>query len=203
MTEELRPRPILVQEKVAQRLSNKVYLDRYQCPNCNQDRLARAVDVKKHFSCKKCGNESKVKHGYRRKKNTHPLYVKWEHMKQRCYDPNHSSYCDYGGRGIKVCDEWQTFQGFMSWALIPMWQPGTQIDRIDVNGDYTPSNCRWATVQENSQNRRSNVLNADIVRRMLALYDTGRFTQRAISELFGCSQATVSNVLNRRSWSNV
>ena len=79
----------------------------------------------------------------------------WSGMKQRCYNPNNKSYHYYGGKGIKVCDEWkEDFQAFYDWAMSNGYKEGLTIDRIDVNGNYEPSNCRWVTQKQNNENRR-------------------------------------------------
>lgn len=83
-------------------------------------------------------------------------YSAWQAMKKRCCEPNHRSYKHYGGRGITVCDRWQTFDNF--YADMGEQPPGHTLDRIDVNGNYEPSNCRWATAHEQSRNRRTNRL---------------------------------------------
>ena len=83
----------------------------------------------------------------------------WANMCTRCNNPNSPRYADYGGRGIVVCEEWRhTFALFEKWALENGYSDNLTIDRIDVNGDYTPENCRFVTYIENNQNRRDNVL---------------------------------------------
>ena len=86
----------------------------------------------------------------------HPLYHKWLGIKRRCYDANDSSYKRYGGRGIKMCEEWlYSFQSFFEWSLKNGWKEGLQIDRINNNGNYEPNNCRYVTPKENCNNRSS------------------------------------------------
>lgn len=87
------------------------------------------------------------------------LWQIYECMKMRCSNPNDKRYDCYGGRGIKVCDEWKNnSSAFFDWALSHGYKDDLQIDRIDNNGDYEPSNCRFVTLQENCRNRSSNVL---------------------------------------------
>ena len=86
------------------------------------------------------------------------LYSIYNWMKRRCYGENEPRYKDYGGRGIKVCDEWLNeehgFDSFVSWALSNDYSDELTIDRIDVDGDYSPNNCRWFTAAEQNINKR-------------------------------------------------
>lgn len=86
------------------------------------------------------------------------LYGVWSCMKSRCYTVTDHAYKNYGGRGIKICDEWRyDYIAFYNWSLSAGYKQGLSIDRIDVNGDYEPSNCRWADAATQSRNKRNNV----------------------------------------------
>ena len=87
------------------------------------------------------------------------LYYVWHSMKQRCSNPNDKAYPNYGGRGIKVCTEWEhDYLAFKKWAMGNGYKPGLWIERVDNSKDYSPNNCRWETPKQQQRNKRTNVL---------------------------------------------
>jgi hypothetical protein len=86
------------------------------------------------------------------------IYTVWSSMKSRCNNPKHHAFMHYGGRGITVCDDWNDVYSFCQWAFANGYEEGLSLDRIDNNGNYEPSNCRWATHKEQHRNQRNNRL---------------------------------------------
>lgn len=87
------------------------------------------------------------------------LYKLWDAMKGRCYRKGAGNYLKYGGRGITVCDEWRyNFLSFRDWSLENGYDDTLSLDRIDVNGNYEPSNCRWVTMKDQQNNKRNTKL---------------------------------------------
>lgn len=117
------------------------------------------------------------------------LYTIWIGMKQRCNYKKHRHYKRYGGRGIKVCAEWEhDFEAFREWAMQNGYSEDLTIDRINVDGNYEPSNCRWATYETQSNNTSSN---------HFLIFKGETHTISEWSKLLGIPKSTIHNRLKR------
>lgn len=138
------------------------FLDDVGMPPSAKHCLTR-IDNSKNFTpdnvkwATKANNRGHTPHNKSHGMTESKEYFAWVHMKGRCNNPKNEKYPNYGGRGIKVCDRWESsFESFLS----DMGEAPTKkhtIDRIDVNGDYCPDNCRWATFKEQSLNKTNSV----------------------------------------------
>lgn len=126
--------------------------------DCGQMHTARADSLKSGL-VKSCGCLSREQAAARQRKHglahKDPLYTVWKGMRERCANPRQKHWHRYGGRGIRVCAEWDDFMSFRAWALSHGWQRGLQVDRIDNDGCYSPDNCRIVTCKENNDHRNS------------------------------------------------
>ena len=150
----------------------------YHCIcDCGEERdvLRRNLIVGKQISCGCYAREINAKRMKTHGKSNSPLYKVWNAMRDRCKNPNNKSYKTYGAEGKKVCDEWQKFKPFYDWAMSHGYKQGLQIDRIDTNGNYEPSNCRFVQQIENENNRR------DTKR---VVYNNKEYTLRQLADEF-------------------
>ncbi len=137
------------------RLSNNQYgSSQWLCQcNCGKETVVLGCDLTGNKT-KSCGC-LRIQHGHNTALKKSKIYIVWGHIIQRCTNLNDKDYHNYGGRRIAVCHRWRKFKNF----LIDMGEPPTKqhsIDRINNNGNYCKSNCRWATPKQQARNRKSN-----------------------------------------------
>lgn len=132
---------------------------------------------------------TQLKHGHAKKGTQRtPTYRTWQAMKARCYNEKAKDFKNYGGRGIKVCDEWHLFENFL--AYMGDRPEGMTLDRIDTDKWYTPENCRWATKITQARNTRANCI---------VIFNDKEITQAEFAEMVDLNQATISYRL-RKGW---
>jgi len=149
------------------------------------------------------------------------LYKVWCNMQNRCTNPDHEQYKNYGGRGIRVCDEWDQFDPFRAWALSCGYGIGLTIDRRDNDGDYCPTNCRWVSREENAKNRGRKEtarrqpkprrgrptgirnakarFSAELVRKLRASDKSGRWWARKLN----CAHSIIQNIRSGQTYRDV
>ncbi len=125
--------------------------------DCGNTKIVRGTQLR----CKgtqSCGCLHKDKLRERQTKYNVPrrLYGIWYNMIERCENPSHNYYRNYGGRGITVCEEWHNPYNFFEWAIAHGYEKYLTIDRMNYNGNYEPSNCRWVTLKEQQNNKSTN-----------------------------------------------
>lgn len=135
------------------------YMFPYTCEVCMRQKRVRYDQLKTKLWPLVCGDCRRIQSGRNNQTHGHAgkrwskTYQTWTAMKSRCSNPNDDHWEQYGGRGITVCEDWRTFEGFLrDMGERPAMRT---LDRIDVDGNYEPSNCRWATVAEQNLNRRA------------------------------------------------
>ena len=180
--------------KVIKRIENKNYGSRscvqYLC-KCDCGNLVKVIAQRlRSGETKSCGCYKKEIVETHKQSGTR-LYVIWSDMIQRCKNPNNTYYHIYGGKGICVCEEWTNFESFYKWAIDNGYNDNLTIDRIDGNGNYEPSNCRWATQKEQQNNKCNN---------HLIIFNGKTQTMKQWAEELGISYTTLSNRINKSKW---
>jgi hypothetical protein len=174
--------------------SDKDNKARWMCLcDCGQEKVALGANLGKHTNSCGCLHKERARTGSIRR--THglrytPEYGIWASMRRRCTDPNVKSYSEYGGRGIKVCERWHSFENFIS-DMGQRPSPKHSIERRDNNGNYDPSNCKWATKVEQLYNKRNTIL---------INYKGSKITVQEARKIAGISAKTIRRRL-RDGWS--
>lgn len=158
---------------------------------CGGEKIVQCYNLTKGYTTS-CGCEHRrmlerrnTKHG----KCGTRTYYSWQAMLKRCLNPAEPAFPGYGGRGITVCDRWMTFENF--YADMGECPPRLTLDRKDVNGNYEPSNCRWATAVEQANNRRNN---------LVLIYNGSAKTAKQIADEAGVGYKTFTERIGR-GWS--
>jgi len=182
---------LLVLERAETRYGQTMWL--CQC-DCGNTHIAAATHLKRDIThscgCLRAITAKRVnsKHGQFGTR----LYNTWSGMKDRCDNPKSKDYANWGGRGIALCDEWQSFEPFYEWAMSNGYNEKLQIDRKDNEKGYSPDNCRWTTIKVQANNRRGN---------FNITFNGETHTLSQWSEIIGIKQGTLRRRLRVNKWS--
>lgn len=127
-------------------------------------------------------------------------YVSWQHMIRRCTKPTDRSYVYYGGRGIRVCARWMSFENF--YADMGDRPVGTSIGRGEVDGNYAPANCCWKTTLEQARDKRSAVVTFDLLQEIIGRFEHGE-TKASIGRRLGITPSYVGALINGKAWTEI
>ena len=171
---------------------------KWECScECGNATVVRSEDLKngKVVSCGCFAKEVSGTQNYKHGKSNSRIFRIWANMLTRCHNSNSPSYANYGARGITVCEEWMDkengFINFYNWTISHGYSEKLTLDRINVNGNYEPSNCRWATPKEQMNNMRRN---------RIIEYNGEKLTLKQTAEKYNMQEATIRHRLNK-GWS--
>lgn len=182
---------------VVERVTIGVSSNQHRCIcDCGKEVIIKSGELKRgnYKSCG-CNRTPRTTHDFRQ----HPLYDVWKGMKARCYDKNHISYKNYGGRGVYVCEEWRKdFFSFYNWSLENGYEEGLTIDKDSKFGNlcYSPNNCKWVTQKENSRNTRRCKLSMDKAKQIRQ----SNLTDIELANFYGVTESTIKKVKTNKSW---
>lgn len=143
----------------------------------------------KKTCCPQCSIEKKQTHGL----SDTPIFYVWQGIRDRCTNPKNKQYKNYGGRGISVCEEWMnSSDAFIEWAIQNGYEEGLQLGRININGNYEPSNCKFVTQLENARNKR-NIIHIHFEGKLLTISE--------VAEITGLREELIYQRIHRGNWS--
>jgi len=157
--------------------------------DCDNIHLAKGY-CRKHYN-------KRTRHGFY---NSYGYYIH-RGILRRCYNKDEKSYKNYGGRGIRVCERWHDVHKFIE--DMGVRPDGTSLDRIDNNGNYEPSNCRWATQEEQCQNARKNIFTPELVREIRTLYKEKKFRSFELAKMYNIRPSSMHTMLRNKTWKNI
>lgn len=182
-------------EPVMHKTSSGRYRYAYRCLcDCGNERIVFTYNLKNGHtqSCGCQGYERRTVARITHHQSNSRLYSIWDNMNARCFNHKNTCYVRYGGRGITVCDEWRTFENFYNWAMSSGYSDELTIDRIDVDGNYCPENCRWADFYTQANNKKNN---------RFIEFKGKKMTIPQWSRETGISQGTIRSRIDRLGWS--
>lgn len=180
---------LVVVEHCGSKNNRMLWTCRCECGNVTEvDTHSLTSGNTKSCGCRKYGG--RLSHGEAKDSQTR-LYRIWSGMKNRCANESHIGFHLYGGKGIRVCDEWKSFENFRNWANQNGYNDSLTIDRIDSSRNYEPNNCRWVTYKKQSNNTTRN--------HFVTAFDTIK-TISEWSDVFGVPQRTIAARVNLLGW---
>ncbi len=193
---------LTIVKEIARNNGRRRFLCRCICGNLREVNLSnmRTGQVK---SCGCLKDDVLMKRNVTHGLSKHPLFIKWCAIKKRCSNKNDSHYKYYGGRGIKICDEWRNdFKAFYDFAMSHGWKKGLQIDRIDNDGNYEPDNCAFVKNKINCQHTSHCKLTPNKVCRIRYFLSVQQ-SRKWCAKFFNVCVGTIDRIAQGKSWANI
>jgi len=178
---------------------NKTVKKKCKIPLCSENRRALGFCINHYGRFKRGGDMNAPIRDLSRGLKKHPEYSSWLALRTRCNNPNFHSYPYYGGKGIKVCKRWDSFELFIK-DMGPRPSSLHTVDRIKANRNYTPKNCRWATRKEQSQSRGYCKFNLEKARKVREMFKTGKYRYSDLAKIFKVGNTTIGYIVTGRTW---
>ena len=175
----------------------------FLCSFCNSKVERPLSDGKRNSSCSCMRTKIRRKHRDPESGDVHPLYQTYHGIRARCYNPKNKAFVYYGGRGIVLCEEWRTSTAaLISWAVNNGWAKGLEVDRVDNDGNYCPTNCEIVTHIVNSRRRPGTKLSFELAEEIRTKYAAGGIVQWELASEYDVSLSTIERVIESRIWTN-